>query len=310
MMKTFSFNLDEIDHRKELGQYTREVRGFMPYSDDWEYDIVTRSLSLTKLTATDKKIISMVMEFPLLTREAISNIIGGDSFERVGELYENGVLGRFYGRNVVDEQLSINTYFLAENAFGLLKSGTVGGFPAGSVEDMSVPMRLEVAVLSKWCAYTMAVAKRNSISLISYSRPDREHPYLEAVIHKTIKSSWRRGVVLRFHIMCRPKSQERLLPFMETLGHFNKLVQEEEYDMVGGAQKSYVVILCENDDNMEHFSVEINHLFSSRKLDDISSQHFLYSLEEDALDEMGSFKFLHSITFPDGSIRRQQVAFR
>lgn len=307
---SFSFDLDKIDHRKELGQYSREVRGFMPYSEDWEYDIVVRSIIACKLTATDRDILKLVKEFPLLTRETVEHIVGKDAFERVGILYENGILGRFYGKNIVNDQLSINTYFLTENAFSLIKDGRRGGFPAGAIEDMSVPVRLEVAVLSKWCAYTMAVAKRNSVALVSYGRPDRDHPYLEAVLQKTIKSSWRNGVVCRYHVMCRPKSPERLLPFMETLGHFNKLVKEEEENMVGGAQKSYVVILCENDDNMEHFSVEINQLFSARKLDDISEQHFLYSLEEDALDEMGAFKFLHLITFPDGSIRRQQVAFR
>ena len=80
--------------------------------------------------------------------------------------------------------------------------------------------------------------------------------------------------------------------------------------MVDGCSRSFVVILCESDDNMEQFALEMEHVFRARGICDVSEMHFLYSLESDAMDGLGAFKFLSGISFPEGMVKRQQVAFK
>ena len=80
--------------------------------------------------------------------------------------------------------------------------------------------------------------------------------------------------------------------------------------MVDGCHKSFVVILCESDENMERLALEIEHALRARGIINIPNKHFLYSLESDAMDRLGAFKFLSEISFSEGMVKRQQVALK
>ena len=281
----------------------KEERSFFPYKDDWDYRIVTRTYSVKKYSAKDRSVISLLASFPLLSKEVMEDVLGVWAGDVVEGLYEKGALSRFSGTHEADGIYCVNTYFVTMNALNALRTPCMW-----DIEDMSVPMRLEVASLSKWCSYTMTVGKRDNLKIQYYGKPDKEHPYLEVMIRKKIKHSLFHSINCNFHVVCRPKSEDRMMPFLGVLLQYNSIMEEEEQK--NGIENSFVVILCENDDNMEHFSVELNHLFRSRRIDLISAKHFLYSLVDDAVDEKGSFKFMHAISFSDSSLVRQQVAFR
>ncbi len=284
----------------------KQEKGFLPYSEEIIYEVNTKDLSYHKNKACENKIFNLLTAYPLLTKEVLCDILGEGASDVIDKLYDDGMLSRFAGRKPYGENAAtVNCYFVSENARNTLHLRNIWG----EIEDMSVPMRLEIAALSKWCSYTLKNGQHDHIRIQYYGKADsKDHPYLEVVIKKKIRQDIFHSIPCTFHIVCRPKSEDRMIPFLGTLLRYNEIIDQEEQRSVTG--KSFVVILCESDDNMEHFSVELNHLFRSRKIDVISSQRFLFSLEEDSIDDKGAFKFLHLITFPDATIRRQQVAFR
>ena len=305
-MSTLSDSFDVNGEGFEIdGLNTKEEKSFLPYTDELIYDEATKNYSMSRYRASDRNILELLTAYPLLSRDVIRDVLGEWAHDEVEFLYDKGALSRFGGRRAYGEGAAcVNCYYVSENARNALHLANTWG----DIADMSVPMRLEIASLSRWCSYTIRNGRNDRLRVSYYGKPDKEHPYLEVVIKKRIRQDFFHSTPCTFHVMCRPKSEDRMLPFLGTLLRYNSIMAEEEQLSVTG--KSFVVILCESDDNMERFSVELNHLFRSRKIDPVSAQHFLYSLEEDALDEKGSFKFLHLITFPDSTIRRQQMAFR
>ena len=259
----------------------------------------------------DERILGILSRFPLLS-SSIEELVGKGAAGRVADLYNAGILARFAELDKGNGELFASAYFISENGFSLMgRAARLTGFPAGSVEDMTVPKRIEVSVLSTWLAYTNHFYGRREAKRVSYSMPSQIHPYLEAIICKSVKVSWH-GIYAkcRFHILCRPKSQDAMIQFMETLVYFEGLARREEQRMADGCSRSFIVILCESDENMEKFALEMEHVFKARGIMDMSEIHFLYSLESDAMDELGAFKFLSGISFPEGMVKRQQVAFR
>jgi len=309
----YTFGKDEMYDVEDLDtQDCREARGFTPYSGEKSYCISTKQIRNIKLVEMDTSIMGILSRFPLLSRRNIEEMVGKGAARRVEDLYHAGILSRFTEMGRGKEEMLASAYYISENGFSLSgKAARLTGFPVGCVEDMTVPKRIEVSVLSTWLAYTNHFYGRREAKLISYAAPNQTHPYLEAIIHKTIKPQWykMRGNC-RFHILCKPKSQDAMIPFQQTMVYFEGLARQEEQRMVDGCSRSFVVILCESDENMEKFAQEIEHVFRNRGIGDISDMHFLYSLESDAMDELGAFKFLSGISFPDGMVKRQQVAFK
>lgn len=290
----------------------REARGFAPYSGENGYHISTKQIRAIKLVDMDERILGILSRFPLLSSSSIEALVGKGAARRVADLYDAGILSRFAELDKGNGELFASAYFISENGFSRMgKAARLSGFPAGSVEDMTVPKRIEVSVLSTWVAYTNHFYGRRETKLISYTMPNQAHPYLEAIICKSIKVAWHRiSAKCRFHILCRPKSQDAMIPFLETLVYFEGLARQEEQRMVDGCSRSFVVILCESEENMEKFALEMEQVFRARGISDMSEIHFLYSLESDAMDGLGAFKFLSGISFPEGMVKRQQVAFR
>lgn len=290
----------------------REARGFAPYSGDNGYYISTKQISAIRQVDMDERILGILSRFPLLSSSSIEELVGKGAARRVADLYNAGILARFAELDKGNGELFASSYFISENGFSLMgKAAGLTGFPAGSVEDMTVPKRIEVSVLSTWLAYTNHFYDRREAKLISYAMPNHAHPYLEAIICKSIKAAWHRICTkCRFHILCKSKSQDAMIPFLKTLVYFEGLARHEEQKMVDGCSRSFVVILCESDDDMERFALEMEHIFKARGIRDMSEIHFLYSLESDAMDGLGAFKFLSGISFPEGMVKRQQVAFK
>lgn len=290
----------------------REARGFAPYSGDNGYYISTKQISAIKPMDMDERILGILSRFPLLSSSSIEELVGKGAAGRVADLYNAGILARFAELDKGNGELFASTYYISENGFSLMvKADRLTGFPAGSVEDMTIPKRIEVSVLSTWLAYTDHFYGGREAKLISYTIPDQTHPYLEGIICKSVKVSWHKKYAkCRFHILCRPKSQDAMIQFMETLVYFEGLARQEEQRMVDGCARSFVVILCESDDDMERFALEMEHVFRARGISDMSEMHFLYSLESDAMDRLGAFKFLSSILFPEGMVKRQQIVIR
>lgn len=290
----------------------REARRFAPYTGNNGYHISTKQIRAIKLVDMDERILSILSRFPLLSSSSIEELIGKGAARRVADLYNAGILSRFAELDKGNGELFASAYFISENGFSLMgRAARLIGFPSGSVEDMTVPKRIEVSVLSTWLAYTNHFYGRREAKLISYAMPNQAHPYLEAIICKSIKVAWHRICAkCRFHILCKPKSQDAMIPFIETLVYFEGLARQEEQRMVDGCSRSFVVILCESDDDMERFALEMEHTFRARGIRDMSEMHFLYSLESDAMDGLGAFKFFSSISFPEGVVMRQQVAFK
>lgn len=289
----------------------REVRGFAAYSGEDGYCISTRPRKRIKLTDVDARILCILARFPLLPPGCIEDVAGKGAAKRAAELYQAGILSRFAEKEGMDGGFAASVYYISENGIDLIGKGARSmGFPAGSVEEMSVPKRIEVSVLSRWLAYTDYFYDGCGAVLESYARPDRAHPYLEAVMHKEIRTPWyKRNIRCRFHILCRPRERDAMPLFMETLVYFEGLARQEEQEMADGCARSFVVVLCGSDDSMERLALELDLVFRAGGAEDTPT-HFLYSLESDAMDGLGAFKFLSGISFPEGMVRRQQVAFK
>lgn len=300
------YNADVIDF-----QDCREARGFAPFTGDHNYNISTKQIKTLKLTELDKRILAILRKFPLLSCSSIEDLAGRGAAKRVAELYHAGILSRFAETREHGE-LSYAVYYISENGFSMIgKAAGSTGFPAGSVEDMTVPKRIEASVLSSWLAYTSHSYDSREARLISFAAPDQGHPYLEGVVCKLIQAPWYKiHTKCRFHIICKPKSQDAIAPFFESLVYFGMLARDEEQRMVNGCSRSFIVILCESDENMEKLAVNIESVFGAGGIQDTLDTHFLYSLESDAMDELGAFKFLSRISFPEGMVKRQQLAFK
>lgn len=290
----------------------RTARGFSAYSGEKQYCICTKPFKRIRLTDEDVRVLQALARFPLLSPGCLADVAGIGAAERVARLYQAGILSRFAEERREDEGLIASVYYISENGHNLTRKVIRSmGFPPGSVEEMSVPKRIEVSVLSRWLAYAEYFCKNGGTALKAFGMPDREHPYLEAVMHKVIRRSWRKGNLrCRFHIICRPKDRAAIPLFTETLVYFEELAMREEQELVKGCSRSYVVILCESDEDMESLALGLDNTFKSRGMEGISGLHFLYALESDAMDELGAFKFLSDISFPDGMVRRQQKAFK
>lgn len=297
---------------QDFVQDCRRVRGFAPYPWKNGYYIHTEPLKRVSLTELDKRILGLLVKFPLLSRNCIGDVIGYGADERAAKLYQAGILSRFGERAGEDGEITMAVYYLSLNGFSLVgKAAGKAGFPAGSVEDMTVPKRIELSVLSKWLAYTNHFYDKREVTLKSFILPDKQHPYLEALVHKTIRRAWLKvHAKCRFHILSYPKSQDAEFPFLDTLIYFEELARWEEQKMVEGCSRVYVVILCETGDGMEKLALELDHILRENGMGDISQSHFLYSLESDAMDELGAFKFFSDISFSEDLVRRQQVAFK
>lgn len=309
----YSFGSGEMSGVEVTGALDhREARGFAPYSGDNGYHISIKQIRAIKPAGMDERILGILSRFPLLSSGSIEGLVGKGAARRVADLYNAGILSRFAELEGGKGGTLAAVYYISANGFSLMgKAAGQTGFPAGSVEDMAVPKRIEASVLSTWLAYTVHFHGRREARLVSYAMPGRAHPYLEAVICKPARASWHRGHArCRFHILCRPKSQDAMIPFLETLVYFGGMAQQEEQRMVDGCSRSFIVILCESDENMEKLAMQMGHVFRAKGISDMPGIRFLYSLESDAMDGLGAFKFLSGISFPEGMVRRQQVAFK
>ena len=133
----------------------REARGFAPYSGDNGYHISTKQIRAIKPVDMDERILGILSRLPLLSSSSIEALAGKGAARRVADLYDAGILSRFAELDKGSGELFASAYFISENGFSLMgKAARLTGFPAGSVEDMTVPKRIEVSVLSTWVAYT------------------------------------------------------------------------------------------------------------------------------------------------------------
>lgn len=309
----YSFSNEKIYDIEVMNiQDCRETRGFSPYTEDNDYCISTKQIKAIKWMDMDKRILDILARFPLLSCSSIEDLVGRGAAGRTAELYHAGILSRFSEMGKENGELLSAAYYVSESGFPMVgKAARLTGFPAGSIEDMTVSKRIEVSVISTWLAYTNCFYGSREVALAYYAMPSQSHPYLEAVVHKTIKSPWYKiQAKCRFHILCRPKSKATMIPFMDTLVYFEGLARQEEQRMVEGCSRSFIIILCESDEYMERLALEIRHVFKTRGISNISDVHFLYSLESDAMDRLGAFKFLSVISFSEGMVKRQQVAFK
>lgn len=277
-------------------------------ADEMECFLDTRTLTYRKLDGLDREILKTISEYPLLSKNTVEDIFKKEVGERISSLYKAGILSRFSVVVPTCSNYIKNLYYLADDAYGMLNTVGTIGFPKYSIGNMSNPMRLEVAAISRWCVYTLIWKQLpgKGVSMIRYGMPDGDFPYLEAVIQKKIHTSWlKRNSVCRFHVLCLPKSRDRRSGFLEELLYFEYLTNREEQGMAEGTQKSNIIIVCENDDDMDRVALELCQLagdkFNKKK------GHILYSLEDDVLDEFGAFKFLRDISYRGGILVREQI---
>ena len=288
-------------------QNCREARGFAPYTGDNGYQISTKQIKAIKAMEIDKRILSILSRFPLLSSGSIEELAGKGAAKRVLDLYNAGILSRFAETERENGELFASVYYVSHNGLSLMgKRARLTDFPAGSVEDMTIPKRIELSVLSSWLAYTNHFYDKREVKLISYMVPNRNYPYLEGIISKSIKVPGHKMYTkCRFHILCSPKSPDALIPFLESLVNFEDLVRQEEQKRVDGCSRSFIVILCDSDENMEILAQKIGHVFRTREISNMLETRFLY-----AMDGLGAFKFLSGISFSEGMVMRQQVALK
>ena len=303
---SFLFNDDAVAERFDAHEEISE--GFGGYDKSMQYQIVTRDMERVKLNKVDRDIISLLGICPLLPTSCIVDIVGEGAYERVKCLFDHGYLSRFSA--TAQNGFVKAVFYLSSNTYSFIQSKNDRMHTAGIIDKLSNVNLLETAALSKWTAYALKFQPKNDVELLSFREKTMEHPYLEAVLEKHIDAGWfRRGVPCRFHVVCCPKD-DRIMAFLGALYHFDSLVKQEEETEKYRELHSYVVIICQSISSMEHLAVELENMIYKKTHDELSKEHFLYSLETDGMIELGPFKFMHSINFPEMAIRHEQVAFR
>ena len=282
--------------------------GFSSYDKTIRYETVTRDMVRIRLNETDRDILSLLGRCPLLPTSCIVDVVGESAYERVKVLFDNGYLSRFSATNPSGFVKSV--FYLSDNTYSFVKIKGEDTFLRGAIDQMSNVSVLETAALSKWCAYAMLYQPRGDVKLLAFKERTMENPYFEAVMEKNIAFSRGKGKIpCRFHVVCCPKD-DKVMAFLGALYHFDGVVRREEELGKARGLRSYVVIVCQSISRMEHFAVELENMIYTKTLDALSAEHFLYSLETDGMIELGAFKFMHAISFPELTIRHEQVAFR
>ena len=303
MMKNSYIPCDD----REISSMEEQVsEGFGPYDKSLQYETVMHPLCRIKLNETDAGIMNILSLCPLLPTSAIVDYVGEEAYKRVKILFDSGYLARFSATN--PETGFVRSVFFISTAYREVMKNPPKSFNNGILESMSYTGMLEVASISKWVAYALKYQPKKDVKLVSFMEKTRDHIYLEAVMEKNVNAKWfMKGTPCRFHVITCPKD-DRMLAFLSQLYHFDSLVKEEEEHRPGS--RSFVVIICQSIASMEHLAVELENMIYAKTRDELSAEHFLYSLETDGMIELGAFKFMHSITFPEMTIRHEQIAFR
>jgi len=296
--------------------------GFGTYDDvRYIYGVQVNAFEKYKLTPVDKKIRDFLVRCPFVTTKTLMDCVGEEAYKRIHVLYQNGFVGKFNAKDqarvtgVLDNgepnYFTQTVYYLTKEAYDFsgIKDKQIG-IKAYNANNMSVPTILELSVLSTWCAYALRFQPAKDVKFLSFEEGNRKDKYTELILEKRAGSSFfRKGIKCRFHVLSAPKYSERVTDFLGTLYHFDNVVKKEEKD-IGDDIRSYVVIVCDTLQSMEHLAVEIEHMVYKYSGRPLAEEHFLYSLENDGKVDLGAFKFMHRISFPGMSIVHDQVAFK
>lgn len=296
--------------------------GFGAYDDvRYRYSVKVNEFQKYKLKPLDRKIIEFLVRCPFVTTKTLTDCVGEDSYERIKYLFDNGYVGKFNAKDLSritgvlengDTNYFTQTVFFptkaACDALGIKDSKM--GIRSYNADNMAVPVILEISVLSTWCAYALKFQPARDVKFISFSEGDRRNTYMELVLEKRAGASFfRKGIKCRFHVLSAPKHEKGVPEFLGKLYHFDALMKKEEKDISDDVH-SYVVIVCDTLQAMEHLAVEIEHMVYKYSGNPLLEDHYLYSLETDGKIDLGAFKFMHKITFPGMSIIHDQVAFK
>ena len=305
MMESFFEDRPGEDESKEWS------RGFMAPGGGRRFGSDERELKRRKIRGAEARAVALILRFPLLSKSCVREVLGREEAETLSVLFHDGILGRFYEIDQSgngDKKLTRVVYYASEAGRALFGRTFPGSsFPPSAIADMTSLSKAELSGISEYAA--RACHGPAGGKLLSLDLPGREKPWMEALIQK--RGAFQPGErVTRclFHVIRRPLVRERVPAFLEMLYYINERTLFEE-----GKEfrvKSWVVILCESDDDMERFAAFLSRHVNSGHLPTGAADRFLYALEEDAHDSGGAFKFLSRITFEAGTIKKSQVAFQ
>lgn len=278
-------------------------------SESCFYGIETRKLDFTCKRGFHFQLIELFFQYPLLSVNTLCRIYGSEIKKSVQDLYEHGILSRFYMAST-DQNTPHYLYFISENAFAWVAKGREDGFHCNEIRDLSVSLKLEIASISQWCVAAFAFDTTKSLCFRSYKLPAADGLPIEAVLDKTIRTGFFHNKVrCRFHLISCPKNKEQTPLYLKAIGELLSATETELQRKSENLQESFIVTLCENVEQMEQLA---DFVIKSNITNSVDAEKYriFYTLITDSFDTLGAFKFLHEFTKGSDSINHRQIAIK